>query len=112
MPSIKVLPHQDICPNGVQFTAAAGKSICHNLLQRGIRIEHACEMSSACSTCHVIVREGFDSLVPSDEVEDDLLDLAWGLTPFSRLACQAIVKDGDLVLEIPKYSLNHAKESA
>ncbi len=112
MPSIKVLPHKDICPNGMDFAAASGKSICHNLLHRGIRIEHACEMSSACSTCHVIVREGFDSLVPSDDVEDDLLDLAWGLTPFSRLACQAIVEDGDLVLEIPRYTLNHAKESS
>ena len=111
MPTIKVLPHEGVCPRGAEFAAASGKSICHNLLGRGIRIEHACEMSSACSTCHVIVREGFDTLDPPDELEDDLLDLAWGLTPFSRLACQAIVKDGDLVLEIPKYSLNHANEN-
>ena len=68
-------------------------------------------MSCACTTCHVIVREGFDSLDPSDENEDDLLDRAWGLTPKSRLSCQAIVGQQELVVEIPKYSINHAREN-
>jgi 2Fe-2S ferredoxin len=56
------------------------------------------------------VREGFKSLDPSEDKEDDLLDMAWGLTSTSRLSCQAVVKDSDLVVEIPKYSINHAKE--
>ena len=68
-------------------------------------------MSCACTTCHVIVREGFNSLNASDETEDDLLDRAWGLEPQSRLSCQAIVAQTDLVVEIPKYSINHAKEN-
>jgi len=67
-------------------------------------------MSCACTTCHVIVREGFASLAPSDEVEDDLLDKAWGLEPNSRLSCQALVGQTPLVVEIPRYSINMAKE--
>jgi len=73
-------------------------------------IFQACEKSCACTTCHVIVREGFAALEPSDEVEDDLLDKAWGLEPNSRLSCQAIVNDTPLVIEIPRYSINMAKE--
>jgi 2Fe-2S ferredoxin len=80
------------------------------LLDQGIEVEHACEKSCACTTCHLIVREGFDSLSESSEDEDDLLDRAWGLTPVSRLSCQAIVDNEKLVVEIPKYSINYAKE--
>ncbi|HHI76839.1 MAG TPA: ISC system 2Fe-2S type ferredoxin, partial [Gammaproteobacteria bacterium] len=69
-----------------------------------------CEMSCACTTCHVIVREGFDSLNEPSEEEEDLLDKAWGLEPESRLSCQAVVDGEDLVVEIPKYTINHAKE--
>jgi 2Fe-2S ferredoxin len=68
-------------------------------------------MSRACTTCHVIVREGFESLEASEEEEDDLLDRAWGLQPHSRLSCQAILAQKALVIEIPKYSINHAKEN-
>ena len=85
-------------------------SICDNLLTHGIEIEHACEKSCACTTCHVIVREGGSSLSPATDDEDDLLDRAWGLTPQSRLSCQAIVADARLVVEIPKYTINYAKE--
>lgn len=111
MPKITILPHEQICPAGAQIEAAPGKSICRNLLDHDIEIEHACELSCACTTCHVIVRQGFETLNPSDEDEDDLLDMAWGLTPTSRLSCQAIVKDADLTIEIPRYSINHAKEN-
>lgn len=90
--------------------APAGTSICEALLENGIAIEHACDMSAACTTCHVVVRIGFNTLNPSDEVEDDLLDRAWGLEPQSRLSCQAILAQQDLTIEIPKYSINHAKE--
>jgi 2Fe-2S ferredoxin len=110
MTSIKILPHQEYCPEGKTIEAEPGSSVCEALLEHGIPIEHACEMSCACTTCHVIVREGFNSLGEMDESEEDLLDRAWGLEPDSRLSCQAIVAQKDLVIEIPKYSINHAKE--
>ncbi|HEX6138062.1 MAG TPA: ISC system 2Fe-2S type ferredoxin [Casimicrobiaceae bacterium] len=110
MPEIVVLPHVDICPDGKTFDGASGKSLLDNLLEQGIEVEHACEKSCACTTCHVIVREGFDSLSEATEDEEDLLDRAWGLTPASRLSCQAIVADERLVVEIPRYTINYAKE--
>jgi 2Fe-2S ferredoxin len=111
MTQIIVLPHAELCPEGAVIEAEPGTSICDALLQNDIEIEHACEKSCACTTCHVVVREGFNSLEPSDELEDDMLDKAWGLEPTSRLSCQAIVEDTELVVEIPKYSINHAKEN-
>lgn len=110
MTEIVVLPHAELCPEGKTFEGTPGKSLLDNLLAQGIEVEHACEKSCACTTCHVIVREGFASLPPSTEDEDDLLDRAWGLTPVSRLSCQAVVEDAKLVVEIPKYTINHAKE--
>ncbi|MGL4573494.1 MAG: ISC system 2Fe-2S type ferredoxin [Burkholderiaceae bacterium] len=110
MPTITVLPHPDVCPQGATIDAQRGVSICKNLLNHDIEIEHACEMVCACTTCHVIVRQGFNSLNPLDEDEEDMLDKAWGLSPLSRLSCQAKVGAEDLTIEIPKYSINHAKE--
>ena len=110
MPRITVLPHPEVCPAGATFEAEPGVSLCDSLLAQGIEIEHACEKSCACTTCHVIVREGFATLTPSTEDEDDLLDRAWGLTPLSRLSCQAMVDDAPLVIEIPRYTINYAKE--
>jgi 2Fe-2S ferredoxin len=108
---IKILPHPEYCPKGAEISATPGDSICEALLDNGIKIEHACDMSCACTTCHVIVRKGFNSLNEMDESEEDLLDRAWGLEADSRLSCQAIVAQEDLVVEIPKYSINHAKEN-
>lgn len=110
MPVIRILPHAEICPQGDTIEAAPGTSLCEAMLENGIAIEHACEMSCACTTCHVIVREGADSLGELDEAEEDLLDRAWGLTPTSRLSCQAIVSDKDVTIEIPKYSINQVRE--
>ena len=110
MTQIIVLPHEELCPNGALLEVAPGISICDALLQNGIEIEHACEKSCACTTCHVILREGYDSLQPAEEIEDDLLDKAWGLEPNSRLSCQALVAGADLVVEIPKYTINMVKE--
>lgn len=110
MPIIKILPHAELCPQGAQISAPAGTSICEALLDNDIEIEHACDMSCACTTCHVIVRDGYNSLNEPDESEEDLLDRAWGLEPQSRLSCQAILAQTDLVVEIPKYTINHAKE--
>ncbi|GGP26999.1 ISC system 2Fe-2S type ferredoxin [Silvimonas amylolytica] len=111
MTQIVVLPHPVLCPDGAVIEAEPGTSICDALLDNDIEIEHACEKSCACTTCHVIVREGFNSLEASDELEDDLLDKAWGLTAQSRLSCQALVEQTDLVVEIPKYTINHAREN-
>ncbi|CZF81541.1 ISC system 2Fe-2S type ferredoxin [Grimontia marina] len=111
MPKIVVLPHQDLCPEGAVLEAKAGDTVLDVALRNGIAIEHACEKSCACTTCHVVIREGFDSLDESDELEDDMLDKAWGLEPESRLGCQAKVADEDLVVEIPRYTLNHAAEN-
>lgn len=110
MTQIVVLPHHEICPDGAVVETESGVSICEALLQAGLDIEHACEMSCACTTCHVIVREGFDSLAEADELEEDYLDKAWGLEPESRLSCQAMVGDEPLVVEIPRYTINHASE--
>ena len=110
MPIIKILPHPDYCPLGDEIEAPRGTSICEALLDNDIEIEHACELSCACTTCHVVVKAGFASLGEMDESEEDLLDRAWGLTPTSRLSCQAILSDQDVTIEIPKYSINHARE--
>ena len=111
MPTITILPHPEYCPQGAQVTAPAGTSICEALLENKVNIEHACDMSCACTTCHVVVRQGLASLNEADESEEDLLDRAWGLEPNSRLACQAILAQQDVTIEIPKYSINHAKEN-
>ncbi|HEY0562532.1 MAG TPA: ISC system 2Fe-2S type ferredoxin [Methylophilus sp.] len=110
MPQIIVLPHVELCPEGTVIQAESGVSICDTLLNNDIDIDHACDKVCACTTCHVIVREGYTSLNPAEENEEDLLDKAWGLEPLSRLSCQAMVGSTDLVVEIPKYSINMAKE--
>ena len=110
MTQIIVLPHVELCPDGAVIEGEEGLSICHALLQHDIEIEHACEQSCGCTTCHVVVREGYNSLEEADEMEDDLLDKAWGLEPNSRLSCQALVGTTPLVIEIPKYTINMVKE--
>jgi len=110
MTRITVLPHDVLCPAGATLEVEPGTSVCDALLEGGIAIEHACEKSCACTTCHVIVREGFGSLAPATEKEDDLLDKAWGLELTSRLACQARVGTEPLAVEIPRYTINHATE--
>ena len=110
MPTITILPHAVYCAGGRTVEAPSGTSICEALLAEGIEIEHACEMSCACTTCHVVVREGSRSLGEPDEAEEDLLDRAWGLEPTSRLSCQAILARENVTIEIPKYSINHATE--
>ncbi|PIG08716.1 ISC system 2Fe-2S type ferredoxin [Comamonas sp. 26] len=111
MPIIKILPHAEYCPEGKEIDAPVGTSICEAMLDNGVNIEHACDMSCACTTCHVIIKEGFNSLNEAEEEEEDLLDRAWGLQPQSRLSCQAILSREGVTVEIPKYSINHAKEN-
>jgi 2Fe-2S ferredoxin len=111
MTQIIFLPHEEICPDGAVVEAEPGTTICDAALQNGIEIEHACEKSCACTTCHVYIREGGESLNESEEDEDDLLDKAWGLDPDSRLSCQAVIANQDLVVEIPKYTINMVSEN-
>ncbi|MDP0563373.1 MAG: ISC system 2Fe-2S type ferredoxin [Candidatus Endonucleobacter sp. (ex Gigantidas childressi)] len=110
MTRIVFLPHEDICPEGAVFDVEPGVTVCDAALKNGIEIEHACEKACACTTCHVIVREGFEGLNAADELEEDLLDKAWGLEPESRLSCQTVVSNEDLVVEIPRYTLNQVSE--
>ncbi len=111
MPKITILPHAEICPEGAEFEVDPGISICDAALSQQIEIEHACEKSCACTTCHVYVREGLDSLPEAEENEEDYLDKAWGLEPDSRLSCQAMVSTEDLVIEIPRYTINMVSEN-
>ena len=111
MPKVTVLPHPELCPEGaVLENVPVGQNLCDLLLENRIEIEHACEKSCACTTCHIIVREGFDSLDEAGEIEEDLLDQAWGLTAVSRLSCQAKAGSENLVIELPRYTVNHARE--
>jgi 2Fe-2S ferredoxin len=111
MPKITVLPHAELCPNGTEFEVEPGDSLADALLDHHVDIERACGKVAACTTCHCIIRKGYNSLPPAEDKEEDLLDRAWGLTPVSRLSCQAIVQNEDLTVEIPKYTINYAKEA-
>ena len=111
MTKLIFLPHEEICPEGAIINVEPGVTICDAAQDNDIEIEHACEKSCACTTCHVIVREGFDSLEEATELEEDFLDKAWGVEPDSRLSCQTVVADEDLVIEIPKYTINMVSEN-
>ena len=111
MTKLIFLPHVELCPEGAVIEVDPGITICDAALQNDIEIEHACEKSCACTTCHVIVREGFDTLEEASDTEEDMLDKAWGVEPDSRLSCQAVVGEEDLVIEIPKYTINMVSES-
>lgn len=111
MTQLIFLPHEEMCPEGKVFEAEPGTTICDAALANGIDIEHACEKSCACTTCHIYIREGGDSIDEATETEDDFLDKAWGLDPDSRLSCQAKVGSADLVIEIPKYTINMVSEN-
>ena len=111
MTKIKVGSHPEICPEGIELEVAPGESLCETLLDNGISIEHACELSCACTTCHVAVRKGFSGLDEASEAEEDMLDKAWGLESQSRLSCQIIVGEEDLEIELPRYTINMVSES-
>jgi 2Fe-2S ferredoxin len=110
MPKLKVLPHAALAPQGAEIEARTGMTLCDTLLENHIEVEHACEKQCACTTCHVIVRAGFDSLEEPTEKEEDMLDKAWGLEATSRLSCQARMGEADLTIELPKYTINYERE--
>ena len=111
MTKIKVGSHPEICPDGIELEVTRGEILCETLLDNGISIEHACELSCACTTCHVVVRKGFSGLDEASEAEEDMLDKAWGLESQSRLSCQIIVGEEDLEIELPRYTINMVSES-
>lgn len=110
MPNIFFYPQKFILPNGLSVVALPGKTILDIALENNIPMEHACEKSCACCTCHCIIRKGFYSLSKCLEKEEDLLDKAWGLEKYSRLGCQAKLGKKDIEVEIPLYSVNHAND--
>ena len=107
---VTVLPHPELCPEGLQFQARQGRKLVDELLAHGVAIEHACEKVCACATCHVHVRAGAEFLEPADEEEEDQLDDAWGLDTQSRLSCCVKVKGQALRIELPRYTKNLARE--
>ena len=111
MTVIKVKPHNELCPDGAVLEAKPGQTLAEVLLDNDVKIEHACERSCACTTCHVIVRKGFNSLEEASDSEEDMLDKAWGLEPESRLSCQIVVGEEDLEVELPKYTINMVSET-
>ncbi len=103
MTKIKVSSHPEICPDGVEIEVTPGESLCETLLDNGISIEHACELSCACTTCHVVVKKGFSGLEEASEAEEDMLDMAFEPDKSSRLTCQITVIDDldGLVVKMP-----------
>lgn len=104
------MPHEVICPDGLTIEMNDNETILDACLRNGINLEHACEKACACTTCHVIVKEGFDNLVDASDDEEDLLDKAWGLESNSRLSCQVYPVENMTVIEIPKYTINQVSE--
>ena len=102
----------EVDPARVPYSRDGQKgSILEIALGNGVGIDHACGGVCACSTCHVIVRQGLASCPQATEEEDDQLDNAPGLTPQSRLACQTVPNGtADVVVEIPHWNRNLVSE--
>ncbi len=107
---VTVLPHPQLCPQGIVFEARRGRKLVDELLGQGIAIEHACEKVCACATCHVHLRDGAQFVKAADDEEEDQLDQAWGLDAHSRLSCCVRVAGPALVVELPAFTRNHARE--
>ena len=111
LPFDHVLPHAELCPEGKHFEARSGTLLCDALAAHGVAIEHACEKACVCTTCHVVIRDGFAALRPASDDEEDQLGKAWGLELTSHLSCQVrLPQQGELVVEIPRYSRNFVRE--
>ena len=111
MPEIVVLPHAEICPEGKTFEGETGKSLLDNLLDQGIEVEHACEKSCACTTCHVHRARGLRLAAAVDRGRGRPARPRVGTDAACR-GCRArrSSSDAKLVVEIPKYTINYAKE--
>src|SRR5690242_12749619 len=99
-------------PANLTFKAEIGKSILDIALENGVPLDHACGGVCACSTCHVIVKRGMERLAEMSDDEADQLEEAPGITLSSRLGCQCEIKEeGEIVVEIPDWNRNYARES-
>ncbi len=113
MPKVTFLP-QDVTvefePDQLPYSEH-GKplSILDIALHFGVQLEHACGGNCACTTCHVVVKQGERNLTPMEDDEADRLDMAADLTLHSRLGCQCVVQ-GDVVVEIPSWNRNYVSE--
>ena len=103
------MPRITFVPSNLVIDVAEGTSLLEAAMKAGVELDHACGGVCACSTCHVIVRHGLETLAAATEDEEDQLDEAVGLTTQSRLACQCKVT-ADLRVEIPKHSRNLVSE--
>lgn len=113
MPKVTFLPANitvEFDPETMPYTEH-GKpcSLLDIALNHGIQLEHACGGNCACTTCHVVVKEGKENLSDMDDDEADRLDMAADLTLRSRLGCQCVVQ-GDVVVEIPSWNRNYVSE--
>jgi 2Fe-2S ferredoxin len=103
----------EVDPNEIPYdrTGLEG-SILEIALGNGVQLDHSCGGVCACSTCHVIVREGLESCNDATDDEEDMIETARGLTTESRLACQCVPNGTcDLVVEIPAWNKNMVKEN-
>ena len=107
---VRVLPHAQLCPDGLVFDARQGRNLAEELIAHGVPIEHACDMVCACATCHVHLREGAEFVAPADADEEDSMGDAWGLDAQSRLSCCVRVAGPALLVDLPRYTKNHARE--
>ncbi len=113
MPKVTFLPQNvtvEFEPDQLPYSEH-GKplSILDIALHFGIQLEHACGGNCACTTCHVVVKQGEGNLTPMEDDEADRLDMAADLTLHSRLGCQCVVQ-GDVVVEIPSWNRNYVSE--
>jgi 2Fe-2S ferredoxin len=106
MPRLTFLnPHGAGSTGPVTVDCARGTSILDAAEDSGARVGHACGGNLACSTCHVWVHQGLDSLPDVTDKENDIMDKAFDVRPESRLGCQARLGDDDVVVEITEESL-------
>ena len=137
MPKPKVLPHATLCrglavgrrrrlgrereregsAGSERRAERPGVQVILHMVQAALALARQVEVAEPrvgrlglCTTCHVVVREGYNALEPAEEKEEDLLDKAWGLEATSRLSCQAKLTNADLTIEIPKYTINYERE--
>ena len=103
------MPKVTFLPSNKSVDVESGSTVLEAATKADVDLDHACGGVCACSTCHVIVAQGYESLKPATEDEEDQLDEAVGLTSKSRLGCQTKV-ERDLVIEIPKHSRNYVSE--
>ena len=99
------MPKVTFLPAGITIEVPSGTTLLDAGLRAHAQLGHACGGKCACSTCHVYVRAGGDSLSESKDNEQDVLDKAFDVRPASRLACQTRVGDEDVTVEVTRESV-------